>query len=159
VPLAILAFFALFRSLSALVGDLLVATGNPSKFRAITGLQLALAAGGLYFGATLGGMVGVALVMTTAQGISLVVGWIFAARVVGARAGEFAQAVRGPVAASVVASAASVLALRVLPHEGNLPALLAAVGGVVVLFFAVWAVLDAKLRSDFAKALRRGEAT
>ncbi len=159
VPLAILAFFALFRSLSALVGDLLVATGNPNRFRAITGLQLVLAAGGLYFGATLGGMVGVALVMTTAQAIALVVGWISAARIVGARAGEFAAAVRGPMAASVVASVASVLAMRVLPHEGNLLALLAAVVGIVVLFLAVWAVLDAKLRSDFARAIRRGEAT
>ena len=158
-PLAILAFFALFRSLSALVGDLLVATGNPNKFRVITGLQLVLAAGGLYFGASLGGIVGVALVMTTAQAISLVAGWISAARIVGARAGEFAQAVRGPIAASVVASVASVFAMRVLPREGNLLALLAAVAGVVVLFLAVWTVLDAKLRSDFARAIRRGEAT
>ena len=159
VPLAILAFFALFRSLSALVGDLLVATGNPNKFRAITGLQLVLAAGGLYFGATLGGMMGVALVMTAAQAISLVVSWISAARVVGARAGEFAQAVRGPIAASIVASVASVFAVRILPHEGSLPALLAAVVGVAALFFAVWTVLDAQLRSDLARVLRRGEAT
>jgi PST family polysaccharide transporter len=158
-PLAILAFFALFRSLSALVGDLLVATGNPNKFRAITGLQLVLAAGGLYFGATLGGIVGVALVMTAAQAIALVAGWISAARIVGARAGEFARAVRGPIAAGVVASVGSVLAMRVLPHEGNLPALLAAAAGVVVLFLAVWIVLDAKLRSDLARAIRRGEAT
>jgi PST family polysaccharide transporter len=159
VPLSILAFFALFRSLGALVGDLLVATGHPNTFRKITALQLVLAAGGLYFGATLGGMVGVALVMTAAQAISLVVGWISAARVVGARAGGFAQAVRGPIAAGVVASVASAFAVRLLPPEGNLPALLAAVACVVGLFFVVWSVLDAQLRSDLARALRRGEAT
>jgi uncharacterized membrane protein YeaQ/YmgE (transglycosylase-associated protein family) len=97
--------------------------------------------------------------MAAAQAISLVVGWISAARVVGARAGGFAQAVRGPIAAGVVASVASAFAVRLLPPEGNLPALLAAVACVVGLFFVVWSVLDAQLRSDLARALRRGEAT
>ena len=157
VPMTILAFFALFRSMSALVGDLLVATGHPNTFRAITGLQLVLAVGGLYFGATLGGMVGVALVMATAQAVSLVVGLVSAVRVVEARAGEFARSVRGPLAACAVAVVASTLAVRLLPSEGSLPAFAAAVAGVGAVFLAAWVAFDAELRSKLVRALGRGE--
>lgn len=158
VPLTILAFFALFRALAALVGDLLVATGHPKTFRAIMGLQLILAVGGIYFGATLGGIAGVALVMAAAQAVSLVVGWVSAARVVGARAGEFARSVRGPLAACAAAVVVSATVLRCLPSEESFPALVAAVAGVVVVFLGAWAAFDSQFRSELAKALGRGEA-
>jgi len=154
VPLALLAVFALFRSLFALVGDLLVATGHPNVFRATTGLQLLLAAAGLYFGATVAGTTGVAAVMVGAQAVSLFVGWGLAAKIIGAGAAEFGRAVRGPLAAFAVAAAASALLARSLPVQGGLYPLIGAIALVSAIFFAVWAALDSKLRAELS-ALRR----
>jgi O-antigen/teichoic acid export membrane protein len=157
VPLAVLAFFALFRSLSALVGDLLVATGHPRVFRAIMGFQLALAAVGLYFGAKRGGTVGVAFVMTGAQLASLIAGWVAAGRITGAGARELGAALRWPLTAGVVSAVASAAITRVLSLNGSLLGLVAAVIVVVVVFIASWAALDAEFRSEAAKALGRGK--
>jgi O-antigen/teichoic acid export membrane protein/uncharacterized protein involved in exopolysaccharide biosynthesis len=158
LPLSILVFFALFRSLAALVGDLLVGTGHPKLFRVLTATQLALAAVGLYFGAKHGGMVGVALVMTGAQVVSLAVGWISAARVVGARAADFGRAVRGPLAAGAITAAATALTVRALPAGGNLAALAAAVVGVAAFYLAAWSAIDSKLRGELTAAVRRARS-
>ena len=158
LPLSTLAFFALFRSLAALVGDLLVATGHPNTFRAIMALQLVLAAGGLYFGATMGGIAGVALVMAAAQAVSLVASWVAAGRIFGARAGELAQSVRGPLGACAVSAVAASFVLAAMPPEGNLLALGAAVIGISALFLVVWFAADRQFRSELVRVLGRGEA-
>ncbi|MCK4408871.1 MAG: hypothetical protein KAW67_02230, partial [Candidatus Eisenbacteria sp.] len=71
---------------------------------------------------------------------------------------EFARSVRGPLAACAAAAVVSASVLRFLPSEGSLPALVAAVAGVVVVFIAAWAAFDAEFRSELARALGRGEA-
>jgi O-antigen/teichoic acid export membrane protein len=149
-----LAFFALFRALFALVGDLLVGTGHPNAFRSITGLQLGVAAAGLYFGARSAGIAGVALVMTVAQLVSLAVGWAAAGRILGLTPADYTRAVRGPIAAALAASAAGAAVVRMLPAGGNLLAFAIAVVATSAVFAAVWWLADRELRSEMRDLLR-----
>jgi O-antigen/teichoic acid export membrane protein len=156
--LYMLAFFALFRSMFALAGDLLVGTGYPSAFRWITGLQLAVAAAGLYLGATRGGVTGVAVAMTAAQFVSFVVGWSVAGRVLRAGLRDFISSVRGPAFAAAVSMALSAAMLRMLPAGGSVPALVAAALVLFVVFVLCWWVADRAFRSEARRLFRRGEA-
>lgn len=150
LPLAVLAVFALFRTLSALVGDLLVGTGEPGTYRKIHALQLAVAVSGLYLGARLGGVTGVATAMTIASGVLLIVSWLSAARVLRAGPGDFAGALRGPLAALVATSVPAFLIARALPVRGSLPVLLAVTVAVTAVYVSVWHAIDPAARAEFA---------
>lgn len=156
VALHALAFFALFRALFALVGDLLVGTGHPNAFRSITGLQLGVAAAGLYFGARTAGIAGVAVVMTVAQFVSLAFGWAAAGRILGLTPGDYLRAVRGPMVAALVASAVGAALVGALPEGGDLPAFAGAVVLTAAVFAAAWWLADRELRSEMRRLLRRG---
>ena len=74
VPLSVLALFGFFRALTDLSGDLLIGTGRPVDYRKVNALQLVLAAAGLYVGATLWGLPGVALMMIVSAAPSMLPG-------------------------------------------------------------------------------------
>lgn len=151
LPLAVLALFALFRTLSALVGDLLVGTGEPGTYRRIHALQLAVAAAGLYFGAKWAGVPGVAAAMTLASGVLLAVSWRAASRVLRARPRDFFQSVRGPATAAAILAGPAVIVSRLLPVRGSLLVLLAVTVAATAVYFAAWYAVDGELRSEFAK--------
>jgi len=149
LPLYALVLFSTFRALSALVGDLLVGTGNPGTNRALNALQLGLACAGVYFGATLGGVVGVAIVMTAAGGVTLAAGWRAAKRILGEPGSSFTRALRGPVAACAVVVAPALGILRLLPPDGSVVAVALAGAGVAVSYILVWFWVDGELRSEW----------
>lgn len=155
VPLYALAVFSVCRSLSALVGDLLVGIGRPNAFRALNALQLAVAAGAVYGGARLGGVLGVAVVMTIASGLGLGAGWVVAGRALGRSVAGLARSVRGPLVAGAV-SVAPALGLRtLLPAEGSIGAVVAAGAAVAVVFSMVWAGVDRDLRWEIGRLFAR----
>jgi O-antigen/teichoic acid export membrane protein len=155
VPLYALAVFAISRSLSALVGDLLVGTGHPNTFRALNALQLAAAAAGVYVGARLGGVPGVAAVMAGASLVALVAGWAAARRVLGATAAGLARSLRGPVLAAAVATVPAVALRRLLPAEAGVALVLASGAAVAATFVAAWFAVDRELRSDWTSIRTR----
>jgi len=155
VPLYALAAFSVFRSLSALVGDLLVGMGRPNVFRALNALQLAVAAAGVYAGARLGGILGVAIVMAVASGVALVAGWVAARRTLGETGASFARSLRGPIVAAAIAVAPAVGLRRLLPADESVVAVVAAGGVVAVVFGIAWFAVDRELRGEINR-LRAG---
>jgi O-antigen/teichoic acid export membrane protein len=149
LPLYALAVFSIFRSLSALVGDLLVGTGRPNTFRALNALQLAVAVAGVYAGARLAGVLGVAVVMAVASGVALVAGWLAVKRVIGETGTGFARSLRGPAIAAAVAGPAAAGLLRLLPDEGSVLAVVVAAGAVAAAFAVAWFLVDGELRSEW----------
>ncbi len=159
IPLYILVFLAVCRTLAALVGDLLVGTGRPRTFRGIYALQLAVAAAGLYFGAVRWGVAGVALVMAAATAVALAGSWRAARRILEARWVDFAHALRGPLIASAVVAGPAVALVRVLPEPGRALALVAAGLAVTVAYALVWYGVDPDLRRDWSNWRSRGSLT
>jgi O-antigen/teichoic acid export membrane protein/glycosyltransferase involved in cell wall biosynthesis len=160
--LHILAFFALFRALSALVGDLLVGIGSVNTFRKICALQLAVACAGLYFGVTRGGISGVALAMAAASACSLVAGWRQAHKILDASPGDFMGSLLGPLGACTVAVVSSLCLRGILPAQESLLAVLAAAIAVALCFGLGWFAFDRELRADSTqwwKSLQRNRAT
>lgn len=150
LPLSVLSVFGFSRALTDLSGDLLIGTGDPGAFRRVNALQLAVAVAGLCFGAVLGGVPGVALAMTVAAGSAMIYAWRLAGRAVGATAGHFVRALRGPLAAFAVALAPALGILRLLPEEGSLPGVALGAAAVSLVFCAVWYVVDPGLRHDLS---------
>lgn len=155
LPLSVLSVFGFARALTDLSGDLLIGTGDPGAFRRVNALQLAVAAAGLYAGAMMGGVAGVALAMTVAAGSALAYAWRLAARSVGAGASELVRALRGPVIAFAVTLGPAVGLRRMLPAEGSLTAAAAAAAAVGVAFACVWLAVDSGVRRDLSE-WRRG---
>jgi O-antigen/teichoic acid export membrane protein len=156
VSLYALAAFALFRALFALVGDLLVATGHPTTFRKLSGLQLLVAGGGLYFGATYGGIAGVAVVMALAQLSSMAVGWAAATRILSIEPSGLVRAVRGPITAAVLSLGLGLVLLRSLPDRGSVATLAAAVAAFCAGYAAFWWLADGVFRSELRDLLTGG---
>jgi O-antigen/teichoic acid export membrane protein len=150
-PLYALAVFSVLRSLSALVGDLLVGIGRPNAFRALNALQLGLAAAAVYTGARLGGVVGVAVVMTVASAVALGAGWLVARRSLGETGASFARSLRGPFVAAAVAVAPALGLRRLLPPDGSVAAVVAAGAAVAVVFGIAWVAVDPDLRSELGR--------
>lgn len=155
VPLSILALFGFFRALTDLSGDLLIGTGRPVDYRKVNALQLVLAAAGLYAGATLWGLPGVALAMVVAAALSMLLACRFVNRAIQGGAAAFARAVRGPVIAFAALALPAFGAVRLLPEQGSVPALAVAVVVLSASYFAVWLAVDPALRSDLAAWRRR----
>ncbi len=151
LPLYALAVFSTCRSVSALVGDLLVGTGHPNAFRALNALQLGVAFAGVYLGARLGGVLGVAVVMAITSAIVLVAGWLVAKRVLNESGSTFARSLRGPVIAATIAVAPALGLLRLLPADGSVIAVVAAGAAVAVTFAIAWFAVDGELRSDWRR--------
>ena len=147
--LQILAFFGLFRSLSALVGDLLVGTGEVKKFRRICALQLGVACAGLYLGVTLGGISGVALVMAVG-------GAVFAGRGMEGSPTDsrcFPQGFRRLPARTSWRLCSRLRSYpcfcrSVLPVPESLLAVLAAAIAVTLCFVLGWLAFDRELRAE-----------
>ncbi len=160
LPLSVLSVFGFSRAQTDLCGDLLIGTGSPGQFRKVNAVQLAVAVAGLYAGAVLGGIPGVALAMTVAASSALVVAWRYAGRAVGGRAVDFARAFRGPVVAFAVLLLPAIGLRRLLPGEGSLPAVALAVVAVSVVYLSVWLAADPGLRRDLSdwKRTRRDAA-
>ena len=159
---AVLAFYVLallgvFRSLSALSEDLMVALAKPHLFRRISWLRLLLAAAGIWLGARVGGITGVAVAMTAATALTCVVGWIVAARLIGASFRDFTSSLAWPLAAGAVAAGVLVLARGALPAAPNLPGFVAAGALLCVVFGTAWLALDRRARVELAKLLGRGK--
>ena len=155
LPLSVLSVFGFARALTDLCGDLLIGTGNPGQFRKVNALQLAVAVAGLYAGAVLGGLPGVAVAMTVAAVSALVLAWRYAGRAVGGTAGQFVKAFRGPLVAFAVVAAPAFWLLRSLPEGGSLPAVVMAIVAVLVFFMLIWLAADSGLRGDLSQ-WRRG---
>lgn len=150
LPLSVLSVFGFFRALTDLSGDLLIGTGNPVQLRKVNALQLALAVAGLYAGAVLGGLPGVALAMVVAAVPSLGLAWRFVSRIIGGGAAPFVGALKGPMIAFAVVLFPALGLVRLLPPEGSLPAAVGAIVAVTVCYAAVWFAVDPALRSYVA---------
>jgi O-antigen/teichoic acid export membrane protein len=144
VPLSVLSVFGFSRALTDLSGDLLIGTGNPGAFRRVNALQLVVAVAGLYTGAIVGGVPGVALAMTVAAASALVYAWRLAGRIVGATAGHFVRALSAPLAAFALLLAPSLGLVRLLPEGGSLPAAVLAIAAVTIAYCAVWYGLESQ---------------
>lgn len=155
LPLYALAVFSLCRSPSALIGDLLVGTGHPNTFRALNALQLGVAVSGVYVGARLGGVLGVAIVMAVANAVVLVAGWLAAKRVLNESGSTFARSLRGPIVAAAVAVAPALGLARLLPADGSVVAVVAAGAIVAVVFGIAWLLVDGELRIELRHLLAR----
>jgi O-antigen/teichoic acid export membrane protein len=151
VPLYALAVFSVSRSLSALVGDLLVGIGRPNAFRALNALQLGVAAAAVYAGARLGGVVGVAIVMAIASGVALGAGWAVAKRALGATGADLARSLRGPATAAAIAAGPALGLRALLPADGSVVAVVAAGAALAVIFGLAWAAVDRDLRSEIGR--------
>jgi O-antigen/teichoic acid export membrane protein len=151
VPLALLGVFALFRALSALVGDLLIGTGRPSVFRAICGLQLVVAVVGLYPAASRWGVVGVAYVMTAAAAAALAVGWPAAASILGIGWSDMLRALRAPVVTSVIVLAPAWGLARVLSGGAGTWTVIGAAVLLGSVFVSIWVVSDRELRGEWRR--------
>ena len=150
LPLSVLSVFGFSRAQTDLCGDLLIGTGSPGQFRKVNAVQLAVAVAGVYAGAVLGGVPGVALAMTVAASSALVVAWRYAGRAVGGRAVDFVRALRGPTVAFAVLFLPAIGLLRLLPGEGSLPAVALAVVAVSVVYLSIWFVADPGFRRDLS---------
>ncbi len=150
-PLQVLALFALFRTLSALVGDLLVGCGRPGTFRRIYALQLAVALACIYFGARAWGTWGVGLAMALAAAVALGASWHAARTALDATVGDFVHALRGPLLASVVMIGPAVALMRALPEPFGLPAVGAAALAVSAGYLLVWLAVDPEPRAEWRK--------
>ena len=153
---SVLAFLGVFRSFSALTEDLIVAVGKPALFRRINWLRLLLAAGGVWFGATHGGITGVAAVMTAATAVACVVGWVVAGRLTGFSFHEFGASFRGPLAAGAVSAVLLWLGRAALPADPSLVAFLAAGAALTVVFALSWVAVDHGVRGEWRRLARRG---
>jgi O-antigen/teichoic acid export membrane protein len=150
-PLSVLVLFALFRSLAGLVGDLLVGTGEPGTYRRIHALQLAVAAGGLYFGAAWGGVTGVAVAMTLATLVLVAVSYRAASRILGAGPESFLRAFRAPVIATLIAAGPAYGLARLGPLMSGLAGIIASGVAVTAIFLTAWFAADGELRSEYSK--------
>ncbi|MFH1688994.1 MAG: lipopolysaccharide biosynthesis protein [Candidatus Eisenbacteria bacterium] len=150
LPLSVLSVFGFFRALTDLSGDLLIGTGNPVQFRKVNALQLALAAAGLYAGAVLGGLPGVALAMVVAAVPSLGLAWRFVNGIIGGGVAAFVRALKGPMIAFAALIFPALGLVRLLPEEGSLPAAGAAIVAVTAGYVAIWLGVDPALRADVA---------
>ena len=152
----VLALLGVFRSFSALSEDLMVAVGKPSLFRRINWVRLVVAAAAVWFGATRGGITGVAVVMLAATVIACVLGWVVVGKLTGASVRDFATSFRGPLIGGAVAAGAAVLVVRTLPSPPGLVAF--AVGGSLIsaVFFVSWLAADKGARGECARLLGRG---
>jgi O-antigen/teichoic acid export membrane protein len=149
LPLYALSVFAICRSLSALVGDLLVGTGHPNAFRALNALQLAVAGAGVYVGARLGGVPGVAVVMAVASAVALAFGWVAARRVLGDASARVTRSLRGPVIAAVISLAPALALRRHFSGGGGVVPVLVSGAVVAATFAAAWFAVDRELRSEW----------
>jgi O-antigen/teichoic acid export membrane protein len=149
--LQILAFFGLFRSLFALVGDLLVGTGEVKAFRRICALQLGVVAAGLYLGVTRGGISGVALVVVAGGAASLVAGWREVRRILDASRRDFAGSLLGPAGGCAAAAIPSFLLQNMLPVPESLLAVLAAAVALTLCFVLGWLAFDRELRVELTQ--------
>ena len=150
VPLSVLSIFGFFRALTDLSGDLLIGTGNPVDLRKVNALQLALAAAGLYVGALLGGLPGVALAMVVAAVPSAGLAWWFVNRIIEGGPAAFVRALKGPMIAFAALILPALWLVSLLPEEGNVPAAAAAIVAVTAGYLAVWLAVDSALRADLA---------
>ncbi len=155
VPLALLGVFALFRALSALVGDLLIGTGRPHVFRTICGLQLAVAVVGLYPVAGRWGVAGVACVMTVAAAAALAVGWPAAASTLGIGRSDMFRALRAPVVTTVIVLAPAWGLAQVLSRGLGIVAVVGAAALLGSVFVSIWVVLDSELRGELRRLRSR----
>jgi O-antigen/teichoic acid export membrane protein len=154
VPLLrILAVGAVFRSLGALVGDLLVGIGRPDAYQKMNALKLVAAIVGLPLGLVKGGADGVAVVVSVASAVALVYGWTVARAPLGTSFAPLLASLATPLRAGLAGSAAVVLIrLTGLRLEG--PAtVIAAAGLVSAVFVATCWIVDSQLRSDVRSVL------
>lgn len=151
--LCILAVGAVFRSLGALVGDLLVGIGRPGSYQAMNALQLAAAVVGLPLGLANGGAGGVAVVVSVASAVALVYGWTVARVPLGISFGPFVRCLATPLRAGLVGTAAVALIRFAGPRLDGPLAVVAAVGLVSAIFTATCWLVDAQLRSDVRSVL------
>jgi O-antigen/teichoic acid export membrane protein len=154
---SLLATLGVFRAFSALTEDLIVAVGRPEVFRKINWLRLLLAAGGVWFGATRGGITGVAVVMTAATAVACVVGWFAAGRLTGFTLREFGSSFRGPLIAGAMSALLLWLGRGALPDEPGLAAFVIAGTAVAVVFVILWVAVDGGVRGEWLKLVRRGK--
>lgn len=155
---SLLVVLGVFRSFSALTEDLIVAVGKPAVFRRINWLRLLLAAGGVWFGATRGGITGVAVVMTAATAVACGVGWLVAGRLTGFSLREFGSSFRGPLAAGAVSAVLLWLGRGALPDEPGLVAFLVAGASLATVFVLIWVSIDRGVRGEWRRLARRGGA-
>lgn len=158
VAFSLLATLGVFRAFSALTEDLIVAVGKPEVFRKINWLRLLLAAGGVWFGATRGGITGVAIVMTAATAVACGVGWLAAGRMTGFTLREFGSSFRGPLIAGALSALMLWLGRGALPDEPGLAAFAGAGASLAAVFVLTWVAVDAGVRSEWRKLVRRGGA-
>jgi O-antigen/teichoic acid export membrane protein len=155
VPLSMLALFGFFRALTDLSGDLLIGTGRPVDYRKVNALQLVLAAAGLYVGATLWGLPGVALAMIVSAAPSMLLGWKYVNGAIQGGAGAFARALRGPVIAFAALALPAYGLVRLLPERGSVAAVAVAAAVLSVCYLVVWLAVDPALRTDLNAWRRR----
>ena len=148
-----LAMLGVFQSFSSLNEDLIVALGRPAVFRALNGLRLAVALAGLWFGATVGGIAGVALVMAMASAVSCVLGWRAVGRLASVGALDLARSLRGPAVAAVAAAVVSFGLVRAVRPGASLPAVSGAVAVMVATYAAVWLASDRGIRDGWRRFL------
>ena len=152
---SVLALLGVFRSFSALSEDLIVAMGKPSLFRRINWLRLVLAVAGVWYGARVGGITGVAVVMTAATLVACIVGWAVAGNLTGAKPRDFARSFAGPLGAGAVGAAVTAIVVQRLPAEATLSSFLLAGGLLVVVYMAAWLTLDGGVRRELMRLPNR----
>ena len=159
MPLYILVFFGLFRSLAAMVGDLLIGTGKPGLFRKIYALQLSVAIVGLYWGIHWWGVSGVAVVMTLAAIASFIAGYRAASKILNFQMRDYLGALFGPSMASAVAISLSIALLKLLPEKESLWVVVATAFIVTAVFAAVWYSVDSTFRAECTRWRRKSRGS
>lgn len=158
VPLSILGVLSIFKSQGALLGDLFVGTGHPTLFRRIFLVQAVLAAAAVYFAAVSWGITGVAVAMTCAAAVAMLVGWRAAAGVFEIGGTAFLRALRAPLFAGAVVFYPALLLAGLAEKLGGLVPVIAGAVVTTGLFGAVWLGTDGQLRSDVAEWRARGRS-
>ncbi|NNE08345.1 MAG: oligosaccharide flippase family protein [Gemmatimonadetes bacterium] len=152
VPLAILAILGLFRTLTALLSDLYVGSGRPGLFRAMTMIQLVVAAVGLLL-LPVPGAVPVAVVMAVAGGVAVMAGFLIARARIRFAVRPFFACLRAPVIAAAVPIALWAAARAMPQYTGIAAPALALLLGTCG-YLACWIALDRETRALLQGALR-----
>ena len=153
--LQVLVLGSVFRSLVSLVGDFLVGVGNPRGFQRMNVLQLGIAVVAVPLALPRAGVVGVAVAMSLASAVALVYGWVMASSAVHAPFLRFASCLATPLRAGVAGTLGILGARMVASSTGALAVAGAAIAGTLA-FSIAWWLLDAPLRQDVYRLLRRG---
>lgn len=111
IPLfSILAFYGLVRTIGATADSVFMGTGHPIYVQRMRTIQLAIGGGLVYPAAKLYGVMGVASLFTIAYMIGTLYGLAKVQKILGIRTIRWAEAIRWPTAAAVMAGAITWLA-------------------------------------------------